>query len=154
MRFTTCDPKRLIPYHLCYLRRMAPYSGGTAHPDKGSSKPGAKTMPAIPVLEVPPDLKLSPGELVSDLGDFILYNGHHRRMAALCAGANEVGIAILETDEDLLMHGRSEMLSLSPPSSSIVDHRNRVYEMVLAGTPAALRAERFVPDKPPLFRNR
>ncbi len=48
-------------------------------------------------------------------------------MAALRAGVIDVDIAILETDEDLLMHGGSEILELFPPSSSIVDPTNRAY---------------------------
>lgn len=153
MKITTSDPRRLVPYHLCFSRRMAPYTTVTTHQDK-STNSRSRSMPAIPVLEIPQDLMLSAGKPVSELGDFILYNGHHRRMAALCAGARKVEIVVLETDEDLLINNGKEMLTLSPPSRSIKDHRIFVYNMVLDGTPAALDAEQFVPERPPLFRNK
>ena len=73
-------------------------------------------------------------------------------MAALCAGVSSVSVAILETDEDLLLHAGTEMLRLTPPSRSIIEHKQLVYDMVVQGTEAAIQAERLVPAQLPLFR--
>lgn len=143
MRYETCHPGKIIPYHAWDPVRLAPHP---AHRliRPGQTGPVRKKMPAIPVLDIPPDLSLPNGTRLSDIGDYIIYNGHHRRMAALCAGVKEVSIAILETDEDLLLNGGIEKLTTAPHLTSISDHKKWVYDAVIMRTESAIEAEAWV----------
>ena len=81
------------------------------------------------------------------LGDFVLYNGHHRRIAALHANVDRVDVAVLETDEDLLLNGGSEILELSPTSTAIGQHKKVVYSRMWANTRGVLIGEvAFFPE--------
>ena len=132
MLYADHDPGRLVPYHIYHGNRLRPYPG----PEREA------IMPPIPVLEIDPDLKLDDGTPVTELGDYILYNGHHRRWAALLAGKKAVAIAVLQNDEDLELNRGKEMLRLSPASTAFSDHKALVYKHVLDLTEAVLERER------------
>ncbi|MFT4587474.1 MAG: hypothetical protein ACI9VS_001816 [Candidatus Binatia bacterium] len=122
------NPRRLVPYHGIDPFRLQPYPGETTHPEEATADEVQDPLPRIPVLEVPADLECAPGRLASKFGDYILYNGHHRRFAALRARAPLVPIMVLQTDEDLKQLEPSERLCV--PSDLIADHRERVFAQV------------------------
>jgi hypothetical protein len=134
MIMTICDPQRLLPYHGCYPERLQPYPLRSINEIKPGELQGL--MPRIPVFEIPTDLEYLPGHLARELGDYILYNGHHRRLAAICAHVREVEIAVLQTDEDLVRIEPWELLEIL--STSIVEHQERVFDNVPEGTLEAL----------------
>ena len=122
---TRCDPQRLLPYHVCYLNRLKPYPPGTTNQIKTSGV--SDLLPAIPVFEIPSDLEYLPGHPACELGDYILYNGHHRRLAAVFAQVREVEIIVLLSDQDLTSIEPWELLEV--PSTSIVEHQLMVYDL-------------------------
>jgi hypothetical protein len=132
---TTWDPNRLVPYHGAQLERLRPHPCLTdPHLDP------LDAFPPIPVFEIPADLEYAPGRLIRELGDYVLYNGHHRRMAAILAGIDAVRIAVLQTDADLTQLESHELLEI--PSPAIADHQRRIYANAAKWAVAALEDQR------------
>ena len=138
------NPGRLIPYHRCEEERLRPFPPALINRPKGKrlhrGQDAGVRMPRIPVFEIPENLSLAGGALVSDLGDYLIYNGHHRRWAAVLADVQEVDIAVLQCDEDLWLNDGSEVLRVG--STAIADHQKMVYEQVQKHTLRVLEEER------------
>jgi hypothetical protein len=139
MILMSIDPRRIIPYHGIEPFRLQPYPGETIHPEAAATGEIQDPLPRIPVLELPADLECAPGRLASEFGDYVLYNGHHRRFAALRARASLVPILVLQTDEDLRQLEPSERLFV--PSDLIADHQERVFTQVRERALAAVDEE-------------
>lgn len=131
MILTKCNPERLLPYHPCYIDRLQPF------PAANESR---VSLPSIPVFEIPADLQYLPGCYASELADYVLYNGHHRRLAAIFAQVKEVDIVVLQHDADLNAIEPWELLNI--PSAFIALHQQRVYKEVPIGTLGALKDQR------------
>lgn len=148
MKYETCSPRRIIPYHVCHPGRLKPHPSYRRFGAGRTTVQG--TFPAIPVLEIPPGLHLPGGTPLTKLGDYILYNGHHRRLSAICAGMPEVSIAVLENDADLLVNGGTELLRTNPRSICIAAHKKNVYDAVISGTETVLWAESSTYERAPI----
>lgn len=85
MKIDVMHPSIIVPWEhetprTSYITRMC---AGNWNPD-----------PGIPVIATPEDLR--------DLGQVMVFNGHHRRASALHAGLTKLHVRVLENDEDLL----------------------------------------------------
>lgn len=77
------DPRKLIPYHDATpkLHFVAFYRSGLLN-----------KIPPIPIMKAPKDLER--------LGEYMIYNGHHRTKSALVAGINP-NAYLIKTSSDI-----------------------------------------------------
>lgn len=138
------NPKRLLPYHPYDGKHLRSFPLALLDRSKAERiRQGQNAdvwMPRIPVFEIPENLSLADGSFARDLGDYLIYNGHHRRWAAVLAGVQEVDIAVLQCDEDLWLNDGSEILNVD--STAITDHKSMVYDRVQRYTLDVLEVER------------
>jgi hypothetical protein len=134
MLLLSVDPLRLLPYHEPIAKRLRPW---------GPSD-GGMNAPPIPVFDVPDDLTLSDGSLAREHGDYVLYNGHHRRWAAILARVPLVEIAVLECDDDMRVNNGTEQLRMRPRHRAFELHRLAIYKNVQQKTLRVLAFEATV----------
>ena len=134
----------LLPYHCYEEKRLLPFPPELLDRPKAErarqSQDANVWMPRIPVFEIPENLSLAEGTSIRDLGDYLIYNGHHRRWAAILAGVQEVDIAVLHCDEDLWLNEGLEILKIG--STEIAFHMSMVYNRVQSYTLSVLEEER------------
>ena len=82
--------------------------------------PGWQGIPPVPLLKAPPDL--------ADLGDYVVYEGHHRTVAAVQADIF-LPAGLVTNDEDIDFLIKKRVANQGNCGRSFIRHGDLVYHM-------------------------